>query len=197
MVSKGAATRERILEHALRMGSQSGLEGLTVAGLASELGLSKSGLFAHFGSKDALQVQVLEAATARFRDTVVRPALKAPRGKPRVVALFERWLSWGNDPAMPGGCIFITAAVELDDRPGPQRDFLVASQREWLATLAKAARLAVEVGHFRADLDAEQLAFELYALILGYNHQKRLLRDAKADLRIRKAFERLVDAASA
>jgi AcrR family transcriptional regulator len=194
-MGKGAETKERILEHAIRLASRDGLEGLTVAGLAGELGLSKSGLFAHFGSKDALQVEVLEAATSKFRDTVVRPALKAPRGEPRIRALFERWLAWGDDPNMLGGCILVTASVELDDRPGAPRDFLVATQRELLSTLAKAARIAAEVGHFRADVDAEQFAFELYSFILGYSHHKRLLRDPKAEARVRAAFDRLVASA--
>src|SRR4051812_39686689 len=113
-MSKGAETRDRIVEHAMRLASRDGLDGLTVAGLAGELGLSKSGLFAHFGSKDTLQVEVLEAATARFRDTVMRPALKAPRGEPRIRAMFERWLAWGDDPSMPGGCIIVAACAEFD-----------------------------------------------------------------------------------
>jgi AcrR family transcriptional regulator len=195
-MGKGADTRERILEHATRMASRHGLAGLTVAGLAGELGLSKSGLFAHFGSKDALQIQVLEAAVQRFRDTVVRPALKAPRGRPRLTALFERWLAWGNDEAMPGGCIFVAASIELDDQPGAPRDFLVATQKEWIATLVKAAQLGIEVGHFRKDLDAEQMAFELYGLLLGYQHRARLLQDPRAGAMIHKAVQRLFDSAA-
>jgi AcrR family transcriptional regulator len=191
-MGKGAETRERILDHAVRLASRDGFEGLTVAGLASETGLSKSGLFAHFGSKDALQVEVLEAATAKFRDAVVRPALKAPRGEPRIAALFERWLTWEDDEGMPGGCILVAAAVEFDDRPGPQRDFLTASQKDWFATLAKAARIAVEAGHFKEDLDPEQFAFEFYAIVLGYHHIKRLIRDPKAGPRVRAAFQRLL-----
>jgi AcrR family transcriptional regulator len=191
-MGKGAETRERILEHALRVASREGFEGLTVAGLATDLALSKSGLFAHFGSKDALQVQVLECATTRFLDAVVRPSLEAPRGEPRVREIFERWLAMANDEAMPGGCPIIAAAIEFDDRPGPQRDFLVAAQREWFATLSHAARLCVEVGHFRADTDPDQFAFEFYALILGYHHAGRLLRDPKAQARVRAAFGRLL-----
>ncbi len=196
-MGKGADTRERILEHATRMASRDGLAGLTLSGLAGELGLSKSGLFAHFGSKDALLVQVLEAAVQRFRDTVVRPALKAPRGRPRLTALFERWLAWGNDASMPGGCIFVAAAIELDDHPGPPRDFLVASQKEWIAALVRAAQLGVEAGHFRKDLDPEQLAFELYGLLLGYQHRFRLLQDPRASAMIHKAFQRLLDDSAA
>src|SRR4051812_33343447 len=124
-MSKGFGTRDRILDQAVRIASLEGLEGVTGGELAGGLGLSKSGLFAHFGSKDSLLVQVLETASARFLELVLRPALKAPRGEPRVIALFERWLIWAEPTNLPGGCIFVAAAVELDDHPGPLRDVLV------------------------------------------------------------------------
>jgi AcrR family transcriptional regulator len=191
-MGKGTATHDRILDTALRLAGRDGLEGLSIGGLASELGLSKSGLFAHFGSKEELQIQVLEEASERFRETVIRPAFKAPRGEPRIWALLDRWLAWGNDPAKPGGCIFVTAAVELDDRPGPARDYLEAAQKQWLADLARSARLAIEMGHFRPDADPEQFAFEFYALALGFHHARRMLRDPAAESRFRAAFERLI-----
>jgi AcrR family transcriptional regulator len=194
-MSKGEETRERILDTAVRLASRDGLEGLTVGTLAAELGLSKSGLFAHFGSKDALQVQVLQAAIERFETSVVQPALKAPRGEPRLRALLDRWLEWSARSDMPGGCIFVAASAELDDRPGEARDLLVSSQRQVTRMLAKAARLAVDEGHFRADLDVDQFAFDFYSLILGYHQWKRLLRDARAESRVRAAFERLVASA--
>jgi AcrR family transcriptional regulator len=194
-MGKGEETRERILDRAVSLASQIGLDGLTVGTLAAELGLSKSGLFAHFGSKDSLQVNVLQAAAERFEHVVVRPALKAARGEPRLRALFERWMEWANSPSMPGGCVFVTAAIELDDRPGPARDFLVATQQQLLATLAKAVRLAQQTRHFREDLDPDQLAFEVYGMMLGYNHAKRLLRDPRADERLRNAFDRLLASA--
>ena len=192
-MGKGAETRERILEQAVRLASRDGLEGLTIGTLSSELGLSKSGLFAHFGSKDELQLQVLQAAVERFEETVIRPALKAPRGEPRVRALLENWLVWENDRSLPGGCPLIAASVELDDRPGPLRDFLVAAQRRRYEFMAKAARLAVEAGHFRADLDPEQLAFEINGAVLSYHHAHRMLHDPKATERARAAFERLLN----
>jgi AcrR family transcriptional regulator len=207
-VSKGAETRERILDQAVRLASREGLEGISIGGLAAELGLSKSGLFAHFGSKEELQRQVLEEAVARFRQVVVQPALRQPRGEPRIRAFFENWLAWDTGEAapaagvlsrakggtaLPGGCVLIAAAVELDDRPGPQRDFLVQAQRDWFGTLARAARLAVEAGHFRADLDPEQFAFHLYGIVLAYHHAKRLLRDPRALDHARAAYERLID----
>lgn len=191
-MSKGTETRDRILDQAVRIASRDGLEGLTIGSLSSELKLSKSGLFAHFGSKDELQVQVLQAAVARFNETVARPALTAPRGEPRIRAFFENWLAWANDPRMPGGCIFVAASVELDDRPGPQRDVLAKAYGDRIAFLAKAARMAVEAGHFRADLDCEQFAFDIDCIALGFHYAKRLLLEPKAEQRARFAFERLL-----
>lgn len=197
-MSKGTQTRERIVYRALRLASRDGLAGLTIGSLADELAMSKSGLFAHFRSKDELQRQVLEAAVAQFVETVVRPALAQPRGIPRLRALIENWLAWGRDAQrLPGGCIFVAAAIELDDRPGPLRDYLVGMQRDWLATLARAADVAVAEGHLRPDLDREQLAFEIYALMLGHHHQWRLLGDARALDRLRVAIDRLLDTAAA
>jgi len=192
---KGAETRERILDQAVRLASRDGLEGLTIGTLSTELGLSKSGLFAHFGSKDELQLQVLQATVERFEETVIRPALSAPRGEPRIRAVFERWLDWENNPSMPGGCLLIAAAVEFDDRPGPQRDFLQEAHRRRFAFIAKGARMAVEAGHFRPDLDVEQLSFDVLAIALAYHHMHRLLRDRRADEHARNAFERLMASA--
>jgi AcrR family transcriptional regulator len=194
-VSKGEGTRERILDRALRLASRDGLDGLSIGVLANDLGLSKSGLFAHFGSKEDLQLAVLAEAATRFTDTVMRPAFRAPRGEPRIRRLFENWMGWIGDPATPGGCVMLAAATELDDQEGRPRDFLVGSQRQLVGSLAKAARMAVEEGHFAARLDADQFAFELYAMLLGCSHWKRLLRDPKAEARARAAFERLLAAA--
>lgn len=196
-MGKGAETKERILDQAVRLASRDGLDGLTIGTLSSELGLSKSGLFAHFGSKDELQLQVLQAAVERFEQTVIRAALSAPRGEPRLRALFENWLRWADDPSSPGGCLLIAAAIELDDRPGAQRDFLAGAYRSRFAFLAKAVRLAIEAGHFRSDLDPEQLAFEVDCLIHGYHQANRLLHDPKALERTRIAFERLLSSSRA
>jgi AcrR family transcriptional regulator len=194
---KGTRTRARIVDRAMRLASRDGLAGLTIGTLADELEMSKSGLFAHFRSKDELQRQVLEAAAEQFVETVVRPALAVPRGVPRIRALVEGWIAWGADAArLPGGCIFVAAAIELDDRPGPLRDYLVKTQRDWLATLARAADLAAREGHLRADLDREQFAFELYALMLGHQHHGRLLGDPRAVDRVKAAIERLLDDAA-
>ncbi|HSG38679.1 MAG TPA: TetR/AcrR family transcriptional regulator [Thermoanaerobaculia bacterium] len=191
-MGKGAETRERILDQAVRIASRDGMEGLTIGTLSSELGLSKSGLFAHFGSKDELQLQVLQAAVELFERNVIRPALSAPRGEPRLRALMEHWLTWQNHPDMPGGCLIVAASVELDDRPGPQRDYLALSHQRRHDFIAKGARLAIEAGHFRPDLDTEQFAFDVNSIVLGHHHAHRMLRDHKARERARNAFERLL-----
>ena len=193
--AKGPATRGRIIEAALRVASMDGLEGISLGRVASDVGMSKSGLFAHFESKEELQVDVISAAIAKFTDVVVKPALAARRGEPRVRALFERWLEWERHESMPGGCVFMHAAVELDDHPGPARDALVVSQKQWLATIARAAELAKAEGHFRADLDADQFAFQTYGLVLGYYHARRLLEDPNAESRVRRVFDDMVRSA--
>src|SRR4051812_2697378 len=191
-MGKGSETPDRIPEQAARIATREGLGGLTIGSLPPELGLSKSGLFAHFGSKEELQCQVLQAAATRFQEEVLRPAIAAPRGEPRIRALFDRWLAWTNREDMPGGCLLIAASIELDDKPGPQRDYLVLAHRGRVAALAKAASLAVEAGHFRADLDPEQFAFDFYSITLGYHDHNRLLCDPRAEERARSAFERLL-----
>lgn len=192
---KGDETRTAILDRAVQLASEAGLAGLSIGKLAGDLEMSKSGLFAHFQSKETLQLQVLGRASHLFVQNVVRPALAAPRGEPRLSALFERWLAWTKTSTLPGGCLFVAAASELDDRPGPVRDRLVALQRDWLDLMANVAQTAVDEGHFRAGLDVQQFAHDLYAVMLGYHHAARLLRDPKAAERARAGFELLRDAA--
>jgi AcrR family transcriptional regulator len=191
-VSKGASTRSAVLGHALALASEVGLEGVTIGTLAERAQMSKSGLFAHFDSKEALQIAVLDEAVRRFVESVVAPALRQKRGEPRVRALLDNWLRWSNADFMPGGCVFVASIADLDDRPGPVRDRLAASQRDWLDTLATAIRIAIEEGHFRADLDPAQLAQELLALAYGTHLMTRLLRDPKTEGRRRVAFNRLL-----
>ena len=130
ITNKGADTRHAVLERAVTLASRVGLGGLTIGTLAEDLQLSKSGLFGHFRSKEALQIQVLDHAAARFVDAVVRPALAQPRGEPRLRSLFHRWLDWARSSPMPGGCLFVAAATELDDQAGPVRDRLELLQRD-------------------------------------------------------------------
>ncbi len=196
-MTKATVTRTRILEQALRVASLVGLEGLTLGHLASELDLSKSGLFAHFGSKERLQIEVLRLASESFVEKIVRPAIAEPRGAPRVEALFERWLAWSEAKDRPGGCVFVAASTELDDRSGPVRDLVEMTQRAWLDTLARACRVAQEEGHYRADVDADQFAFEFQGLLLAFHHQARLMKNPHAAERARRAFSDLVQRASA
>jgi AcrR family transcriptional regulator len=190
---KGELTRHVILEHATELASQVGLTGLTIGRLADELSLSKSGLFGHFQSKEALQVQVLEHGAARFVEEVVQPALAEPRGEARLRALFERWLAW--DARLAGGCVFVAASSELDDRPGPVRDRLVELQRQWVDVLALSFRKAIEEGHVAADADPEQFAQDVYGIMLAWHHHARLLADKDAEARARRAFDVLLAAA--
>ena len=191
--TKGEETRALILKRAFAMASAVGLEGLSIGNVAKSAEMSKSGLFAHFTSKEDLQLQVLQTAVDRFIERVARPMLSEPRGEPRVKAFFENWLSWAESADLPGGCVFISAAAELDDRPGPLRDFLVKTQKEALSTAERAARIAISEGHFRADLDVQQFAHDLYSIILAYHHFHRLLADPKAAFRARVSFERLLE----
>jgi AcrR family transcriptional regulator len=193
--SKSETTREAILQEGLALASRIGFEPLSIGELAKAVGMSKSGLYAHFRDKEDLQVQVLRRAGEIFTEQVVVPAQSAPEGEARLRELFARWLAWAESKAVPGGCPFMSAANEYDDRPGPVRDYLVEGQQRWLGGLAKAARLAVDRGEFRADLDLEQFAHDFYALALAYNHFRRLLRDPRAEERARAGFENLLAAA--
>ncbi len=194
-MNKGAQTRETIIATALAAASTYGLEALSIGSLAKQVGMSKSGLFAHFASKEKLQLDVLGAAVRHFIDDVIAPALAEPRGEPRIRAFVDRWIRWSQAPYLPGGCVFLATANELDDRPGPLRDSLVAAQRDWIEALTTAARLAVEEGHFHRDLDTHQFAYELYSILLAHHHFDRLLRDPETEPRTRRAFERLIRSA--
>jgi len=194
-VTKGASTRSVVLAHALALASEVGLQGVTIGTLAERAQMSKSGLFAHFESKEALQIAVLDEAVHRFVDRVVAPALTKKRGEPRIRALIQNWLAWADADFMPGGCVFVASIADFDDRDGPVHDRLAASQRDWLETLTTAIRIAVDEGHFRADLDAKQLAHELLALAYGTHLMTRLLRDPKREARLGVAVERLLASA--
>jgi len=195
---KGEETRTLILNEAVSLASQVGLEGLSIGSLAARLRLSKSGLFAHFGSKEDLQLQTLKQAQSRFEEAVFRPALKIPRGLPRLRALFANWLDWISEGTQsPGGCLILAASVEYDDRPGAVRDLLLAGQRELRGAIAKAVRLAIDEGHLKPETDPWQLTFELFGIILAAHHDKRLLGDPRALDRARSAFDRLLAERSA
>lgn len=193
---KGRTTRSQILEAAVKIASREGLGGLTIGELAKAVGMSKSGLFAHFKGKDTLQLEVLQAAVDRFIDAVMRPAFQEPPGEPRLMALLNHWLKFidGSD-SQPGGSILIAASIELDDRPGPLRDFVQRAQQELITNIEKAARIAVEQKHFRTDLDCEQFAWSLYSFVLGYHHFSRMLEDPQAERRLRRSVAGLFQVA--
>lgn len=192
---KGEATKLAILDEATEVASTVGLQGLTIGTLAARTELSKSGLFAHFQSKEALQLEVLRHARSRFIDLVLRPAVSAPRGEPRVRELFERWLGWCRGDVLNGGCVFTAASAEFDDQPGVVRDFLVSDERDLADTLAQIFRSGITEGHFRDDADAYQFSQDLHGVLLAYIHVSRLLGDPMAEERARRAFEALLTAA--
>lgn len=195
-MGKGPTTRARIIDEAIRVASVEGLAGLTIGRLAERTKMSKSGLFAHFASREAVELAVLSESVARFRNSVVLPALREPRGEPRIRALVDDWYRWANDTAMmPGGCILIHAAAELDDRPGPARDLVADAWRQWTETLRRAAAIAVEEGHFRGDLDAPLFAFQLQGIILAAHQAQRLLRAPGTAARMARAVDALMESA--
>ncbi len=193
---KGQQTRTAILDAALGLASHIGLEGLSIGALADVARMSKSGVFAHFGSREELQISVIRHYHSRFEEEVFAPAMREPRGLPRLRGLFERWIRRVS-VERDAGCIYISGAVEFDDRPGPVRDALVTMVRDWHAALARAIRLAIDCGHLRADTDAAQLLFELHGLILALHHDARFLVTSDAPDRARAGFERVIAAAAA
>jgi len=194
-VSKGESTREAIVHEALNQAVQIGLEGISIGVLATSLDLSKSGLFAHFKSKEALQLAVLEEAIERFARKVILPSLAEPRGEPRVRALFCNKLAWMEHTGFGAGCFFLSLEQEYDDRPGPIRDRLIQSQRDWSEVVTRAAALAVRERHFHASVDPEQFAFETVGIWRAFQQAHKLLGDPKAKARAERAFERLIDEA--
>ncbi len=190
--AKGGGTRQTILEVAVDIASAEGLEGLTIGRLASQLSMSKSGLFAHFGSKEDLQLATIEAARSVFIDEVIGPALEAERGMQRLWKLCDVWLSHVQGGACSGGCFFAAAASEFDSRPGPVRDRIAEIMREWLGILRRAVVESQEAGQMNEDVDPTQLAFEFNSFELGANWAFQLYGDKQAFARAREAvLERL------
>ena len=189
---KGEMTRAAILGVALEIASRDGLEGLTIGLLADRMSMSKSGVFAHFGSREDLQLEVVKLYHHRFEQEVFFPSIKEPRGLPRLVAMFSRWIKRVS-VEIASGCIYISGAVEYDDRPGPIRDELVSMVMAWQNALLRCVKQAIEVGHLRADTDAEQLVYEMYGLILALHHDARFLRAPGAVERAKAGFERLIE----
>ena len=189
---KGQQTRAAILEAALALASQVGLEGLSIGALAQVTGMSKSGVFAHFGSREELQISVIREYHHRFEQEVFYPAIAEPRGLPRLAELFERWLKRVS-VEIDSGCIYISGAVEFDDRPGPVRDALAGMVQAWHAALARAIRIAVDERHLRSDTDPLQILFEIHGLVLALHHDARFLRLAGSVDRARTGFRSLLE----
>jgi len=190
--SKGESTRARIVQRALELTTSVGFDGLSIGDLAADLGISKSGLFAHFGSKEQLQLSVLDAAAESFRAAVFEPVPRNTAGDARVVALFENVLKWIQSRDVPGGCIFMAGAFEWDDARGPVRERLVEWHEKFKLGVMRAVSLSVEQRLFRADLDAELFAHELHGILLEYHLEARLMRNKKAQVFARRAFQRLL-----
>jgi AcrR family transcriptional regulator len=190
VMKKGEETKMVILDAGLDMASQYGLEGVSIGSLANLINMSKSGLFAHFQSKENLQVEILKYAGRLFAEDVIVPALKTKAGIPRIKALVKNWVSWEDN--LTGGCIFVTASAEFSDRPGKVRDYLLEQQRDWIDSLLRIAQSAIEVGDFRKDVDCEQFAFDLYSLLLGFHLYDKLLDDSETKKRQEVALEQLL-----
>lgn len=192
---RGAHTRQSILQVAVQLASQEGLEQLTIGRLAAKLEMSKSGLFAHFGSKEALQVATIETAAQTFVDEIIRPTLAHAKGASRLQALCDAWFSYMERKVFEGGCFFATASNEYKSRPGPLHDLLAAKMKNWLRYLAGLIQDAQARGQLQAEVEADQLAFEIHALFMGANWAYQLHGDARAIAWARRAlsqrFERL------
>ena len=192
--TKGRRTREAILARGVDLACRVGLGGLTIGTLAADVGMSKSGMYAHFGSKEALQLAVLDAAAQDFTAAVVAPALAQPRGEARIRALVDRWLACGI-ARQPGGCLFVKASTEVDEQEGPVRDALRAHHAGLYRTLARIVTDGVAEGRLRSDADPDQFASDVYGVMLAFYHAHRLLGDPAAEARARAAVEALIDAA--
>ena len=190
-VHKGQQTKAAIVEAALGLATQIGLEGLSIGALAEVMHMSKSGVFAHFGSREELQISVVREYHARFEQEVFFPALRQPRGLARLQAMFDNWMN-RTSVEIDSGCIYISGAVEFDDRPGPVRDALADSVRTWLAAMHRAVVQATDAGHFHHETDAHQVVFEIHGLILALHYEARFLKTPGSIARAKTAFAGMV-----
>ena len=184
---KGQQTKAAIVDAALGLATQIGLEGLSIGALAEVMRMSKSGVFAHFGSREELQISVIREYYTRFEEEVFYPALQHPKGLPRLEALFKNWMN-RTSIEIDSGCLFISGAVEFDDRPGPVRDALAGSVKTWLAAMNRAVVQAKEAGHLAQDVDEHQVAFEIHGLILALHYDARFLKTPGSVARANTGF---------
>jgi AcrR family transcriptional regulator len=190
-MAKGEDTKQMILEAGLEMASRLSLEDVSIGALAKATHMSKSGLFAHFQSKENLQRDILRYAGELVFQGVIAPALKTEPGIPRIKALVDNWIRWESE--LTGGCVFVQAGNDFNNRPGKIRDFLLSQQKSWIDSLSRIARSAIRVGHFREDIDCEQFSFELYSLLLGFHLYHKLLENEDIQERQQTALETLIE----
>jgi AcrR family transcriptional regulator len=190
-MTKGEDTKNIILDAGLEMSSQLGLESVTIGALAKATNMSKSGLFAHFNSKENLQIEILKYAGQRFSEIVIVPALMIEAGIPRIKALVDNWIDWSR--TLSGGCIFVSASTDFSDRPGKVREALLRQQKDWLDSLKRMAESAIRAGDFRKDIDCDQFAFDLYSLLLGFHLYYKLLNDSETRKHQQIALDQLLD----
>ena len=190
-LQKGQQTKAAIVEAALGVATQIGLEGLSIGALAEATQMSKSGVFAHFGSREELQISVIREYHSRFEQEVFYPAMAEPRGLPRLRAMFANWMQ-RTSVEIDSGCLYISGAVEFDDRPGPVRDALVSSVMTWHSALRRAIQNARELGHLRADVNDEQMLFEIHGLILALHYEARFLQHPGSIARANAGFDRIL-----
>lgn len=191
-MNKGYSTKETILKTAFELTSKFGLESLSIGELAKSVGMSKSGLFSHFKSKEKLQIMVMDYASENFVLKVVKPALKKDRGIDRIVALMKNWEKWSST-YLPGGCPFLSAIVEFDDRPGAVRDHIKTLQGTMVQTFTRSINIAKEERQLKSDTDSEQLAYEIYSNMIGFHIYNRLLKDKKAKNRFNSFFHSILE----
>ena len=191
VLQKGQQTKAAIVEAALGLATQIGIEGLSIGALAEVTQMSKSGVFAHFGSREELQISVVREYHRRFEDEVFYPAMREPRGLPRLRALFRHWMN-RTSLEIDSGCLYISGAVEFDDRPGPVRDALMGSVKSWLGAMHRAVVQAREEGQLRADIDEHQLAFEIHGLILALHYEARFLKNPGSLARANAGFDHIL-----
>jgi AcrR family transcriptional regulator len=188
---KGQQTKLVIIDAALGLAAEIGLEGLSIGVLAEVTRMSKSGVFAHFGSREELQISVIREYFHRFEQEIFYPALKAPRGLPRLQALFANWMKRVT-VELQSGCIFISGASDFDDRTGPVRDALASSVKTWLSAVLRAVVQAKEEGHLSSDADERQIVFEIHSLILGVHYEARFLKTPGSIERANKGFDHIL-----
>jgi AcrR family transcriptional regulator len=183
-------TKRAILQKGLEMASHLSLETLTIGLLAKEMKISKSGLFAHFKSKENLQLEILDYAAQHFTREVILTALKTERGIPRIRAIVENWIKWGSK--FKGGCIFVTATTEFNDRPGNIQNKLFSQQKQWLRVLRKIGETAIKAGDIKPGTDCEQFAYDLYSLVLGHYYYSQLIKDPRLEHRQEKSLDQFL-----